>query len=222
MTTSPTLITSLKDYQVVMRQLSVGESLEIAHYGRRNHKFLTIREFLNVSSNLGEEELKLISLQDAIALVVYYRMNFWNEVKLSSDVELKASDFIRAMPQPILKYVDFETNEEATLRCYTEVKLDLAISAYNECVYKGDLDKFGIYLMGASSSIGAKIGANILLNLPLDTDIQGKMTDWVLGFSSHSQVKLTIEDTKDILMISNPKGADSYSLPFLGIISFSL
>lgn len=97
--TLPIDLASLPKSEVVLTCLTVKETEEILAY--KDSYFRYIFEILDKVSNLSRKELEHLYLGEAFALLIYYRMYFWDDIPIASVdgengevVDLLPSDFI--------------------------------------------------------------------------------------------------------------------------------
>lgn len=96
--TVPIALASLPNQEVVLTCLTVKETEEILAY--QDSYFQYIFEILDKVSNLARKDIEKLYLGEAFALLIYYRMYFWDDIPIASvdgengEVDLLPSDFI--------------------------------------------------------------------------------------------------------------------------------
>ncbi len=212
-------IQSLPNTDVVLTCLTLMESISLQQ--ERSSYFGFIYTALNKISNLDEKQLGQITIQDAIALLVYYRMYFWDDTDITEEPVLKPSDFIDKYNKEMKKDTTITIKE---YRFTPFITLKKAIEAENFCNSYGDIQNLRFYVLGAGCTKTLKDGVDTMKALQANSEDIGllKQYDALIGELSNITLSLTHDSNKIAIIAEH--GGERIALPFQGSLftSFGL
>jgi len=207
--TESILLQSLPKYEVVLKRLTLIESINLSK--KKSGYFSYLKKVVKNISNLDDRQINSITIQDAISLTVFYRMYFWDDAIISDDANLSPSDFINKAP-------DEESIKQIRIGDYVftpKILMKDAIDAETYCGSLGDIENLRFYILGAGCTrSGVKDGVNTLLSLMDSSEDVGLLIKYDNMIGDISSIKLTFlgEDAKISLLAE--KGGEQYALPF--------
>ncbi len=213
-------IQSLPNVDVILECLTLIQSIELQQ--QKSSYFGFIHKALSEITNLDPAQLERITIQDAIALLVYYRMYFWDDMDITESPILKPSDFIG-------KY-DKEQNKDSkyiTINNYRFspfITLKSAIEAENYCTSMGDISNLRFYIMGAGCTKTLKDGVDSITSLMATSEDIGLLKQYDAMIEEVSNIRLCLTHSSNKISIVCENGGELIALPFQGslFLSFGL
>lgn len=210
--TDPLKIQSLANVDVILKRMTLIESMELAK--QKSNYFGFLHKVVMQISNLDEMQINQMTIQDAIALTVYYRMYFWNDMVISDDAGLSPSNFIGNYE---------EANKESTFikigdyRFSPFITMKDAIEAEVYCSSMSDLPNLRFYIMGAGCTRkGIKDGIDTITGLMDGSEDIGTLLQYDSMIASLSNINLTFMSGDGKISILTQGGDERYALPFWG------
>ena len=210
---------SLPKVEVVLSCLTLMEAISLQQ--EKSSYFGFIRKSLYEISNLDDRQLDEISIQDAISLLVYYRMYFWDDMDITESPVLKPSDFIGSFNQEVKKDV-YITIKNYRFTPY--ITLKKAIDAETYCNTMGDIKNLRFYILGAGCIKTLKDGVDTIKSLNADSKDIGLLKQYDALVGELSNVVLSLTDSSNKISIICEQGGGLVALPFQGSLftSFGL
>ena len=212
-------IQSLPNTDVVLKCLTLMDSISLQQ--KRTSYFGFIREVLVEISNLDDRQLDRITIQDAIGLLVYYRMYFWDDMDITEDPVLGPSDFIGTYNKEINKDITISIRE---YRFTPFITLKKAIDAENFCNTYGDIENLRFYIMGAGCTKNLKDGVDTIKSLMANSKDIGLIKQYDVLIGELSNITLSLMHSSNKIAIVAEQGGEPIALPFQGSLftSFGL
>lgn len=206
-------IQSLPKFGVVLHRLTLMESISLAR--QKTDYFGFLKRVISEISNLDEMQTDHITIQDAIALTVFYRMYFWSDLVISDETNLRPSDFIGSYDKE--ENIDNVTIRIGDYRFSPKITLKKAVDAERYCASLGDIENLRFYIMGAGCTRkGIKDGIDTIMSLMDDSDDIGLLLAYNELIGTLSNITLSFMDGDGKISIISEKGGERYSLPFRG------
>ncbi|NOR58049.1 MAG: hypothetical protein GQ474_05950 [Sulfurimonas sp.] len=208
---------SLGEHDVFLHRLTLVESISLSR--QKDSYFGFLQRVVTEISTLDPMQIERMTIQDAIALTVYYRMYFWNDMSITEGESLSPSNFIGAYSDE-LKEDSFIINI-GEYRFSPFISLRDAIDAERYALSVGDIDNIRFYIMGAGCTRkGYKDGVDTLLSLMDGTDDVGLLLQYDKMISEISNINLTFMQGEGKISILT-QGGEPMALPFWGSRFFS-
>lgn len=215
----PIELSSAEGVDVVLNCLTVEKAESLL--SKKNRYFQYIFDILKEVSNLGDQQLKKLSIQDSISLLVYYRMYFWDDAEVATGANgkpISPSDFIRAEEDSGKKQY-FKVGNKYTFSPI--ITLGDAISAEKLALqsgdYKGNLRR---YIIAAGCTKGIEAGLETLNDLEANAETLGQYIRYNEALSKVSPVQVDFMHKDGAIMIVT-QGGEPTALPFRGSIFFT-
>ncbi|MGW8169638.1 MAG: hypothetical protein ACWGHH_06505 [Sulfurovaceae bacterium] len=179
--------------------------------------FSVIKEVLQKISQLKDADFNRITMQDAVALVVYYRAFFWDNYEVSDDPILYPSDFISTKENIELN----KTYRVQELEYRANISLNRAIQAEDFARASGDIKNLRYYLMGAGYIGELKDGVDAILGAYADALMLGELIEYNEAIKSISPITLDLLDSSEKIVLLANGGSSLVALPFRSSRFFS-
>ena len=217
--TDSILLQSLPNSEVILSCLTLMDAISLQQ--EKSSYFGFIRKAIYEISNLDDRQLDEISIQDAISLLVYYRMYFWGDMDITESPVLKPSDFIGSFNKEIDKDVFINIGE---YRFTPYIKLKQAIDAEVYCNTMGDIKNLRFYILGAGCTKTLKDGVDTMKLLNADSEDIGLLKQYDILIGELSNITLSLTDSSNKISIVCEQGGGFVALPFQGSLftSFGL
>ena len=176
---------SIGDFKVSLTQLNLIKAIRLMADSQITLPLKRVHDFILKVTNLDEQHLAKISLQDAIFLVVYYRMQFSNTFPIVENPRILASDLIHngESKGSLILVGEFRFN--------SNLPLLKAIEAEQIAYSRGDSHILSFYLIAMSCLKGFEIGWNTLINMKDDEHGRGQIVMFNQAFNE-GKVKLDL------------------------------
>lgn len=153
-------LNSVPNFNIEMNSISIIESVAIAKQMDKLGLYEHIAVILQQVSNLDRRQIDNMLFQDAIALLLYHRMYFWDNFKLVESPELTPRDFIHAE-----EVEDEVITKIGKYRFTNKITLANAINAENFANKKGHPDYLNFYIMASGCTKSLEKGAETIMSL---------------------------------------------------------
>lgn len=212
--TEPILIQSLPKNETVLHRLTLMESIDLSK--KKTSYFGYLKDVVLAISNIDEMQMKFLSIQDAIALTVYYRMYFWDDMPVTEEPELKPSDFIGGCDMKFDK--DASIVKIGDFRFSPMITMDKAIEAERFCASMNDIPNLRFYIIGAGCTKSVKDGIDAIKSIMDGSKEVGTLIklDSMMGTLSNISLTMLSEDGKIAILSNGQGGEERYALPFRG------
>ena len=210
---------SLPKVEVVLSCLTLMDAISLQQ--SKSSYFGFIRKAIYEISNLDDRQLDEISIQDAISLLVYYRMYFWDDMDITESPVLKPSDFIGSFNKEVKKDI-FITIKDYNFSPY--ITLKKAIDAETYCNTLGDIKNLRFYILGAVCTKTLKHGVDTMKSLNANSEDIGLLKQYDVLIGEISNIVLSLTDSSNKISIICEQGGGLVALPFQGSLftSFGL
>jgi hypothetical protein len=176
---------SIGDFKVSMTQLTLIKAVRIMADSQITLPLKRVHNFILKVTNLDEQHLTKISLQDAIFLVVYYRMQFSNTFPIVEHPRILASDLIHSSENKgsLILIGEFRFN--------SQIPLLKAIEAEQIAYSRGDSHILSFYIIAMSCLKGFELGWKTLIEMKDDEHGRGQIVMFNQSFNE-GKVKLDL------------------------------
>ncbi|MFT7880430.1 MAG: hypothetical protein ABXS91_08560 [Sulfurimonas sp.] len=210
--TEEILLQSIPKFGVILKRLTLMESINLSK--QKTDYFGFLKRVIESISNLDEMQIANITIQDAIAMTVYYRMYFWGDMEISDNGGLSPSDFIRSCGS---EEIDKSTVRIGDYRFSPAIRMKDAIDAERYCASVGDIANLRFYIMGAGCTRkGVKDGIDTIKSLMDDSNDIGALLAYNELIGTLSNIELSFMDGDGKISIVAEKGGERFALPFRG------
>ncbi len=145
--------------ELKVRPLTVRESISVLQEKETKTPFNFIKHILQQITTLQNNEIEIIDLSDAITIILFYRINFFDNLELSTSPSILPTNFINSNFNPNaedIKIGDFKYTPKITL--------SQANDAYLFSKTQGDSDLLTLYLIASCSDKILKESVDNILN----------------------------------------------------------
>ena len=141
-----------------MHSLNMKKSIALHKQQKKMKFFDFVEAFIETTTTLDEDQIKNLKFQVAIAIMVYHRFYFWENIEVVSNPKLTPIDFlgVEAYEEKFVTIDNYRYSNIATLKQMQ--------NAEKLCYLKGESEYLNFYLMGAMCKKGLKQGINTILN----------------------------------------------------------
>jgi len=213
-------IQSLPKEEVRLTCLTLVESVNLMQ--ERSSYFGFIKLVLLKISNLDNVQVENMTIQDAIALIVYYRMYFWDDEIITESPALCPSDFIGGYDDEIKRDELFIRIGDYRFTPFITVKK--AIEAELFCQSSGDIKNLRFYILGSGCTKTIKDGVDTIMSLMANSKDIGLLKQYDSLVGELSNITLTLTHDSGKISIISENGGEPIALPFQGslLLSFGL
>jgi hypothetical protein len=210
------IIESLDNFRVQIKQFTLIGAIRFMGNMNSELPLSQLHHFLLKATNIDDRQVKQISLQDAITILISYRMFFDNIFPIVEHPKILASDLLqhekRTPPETILI---------GDYRFTPKLSLSNAIEAESTAHQRGDSHFLAYYLIAMSCTKGFKEGWETLLSLQDDAIGRGQIIHYNQEFGNIGVAKLDLlKDSvrggkiyKDLSILT---GGDAIAIGFQG------
>jgi len=209
-------VSSLKDKEIILTELTAREAMELNLLSNAIPIFQFVYNVLAKISNLDEEDFKKIIVQDAIALLVYYKATFDKNKSIgeTEDEELLPTDFLRDDKEE----VDPKTTVEIAGKKFTPyLLLHKAIEAEKMAIKVNgtELAYLSLYTFGACYVGNVKDGVRLVLNSSAIDIKEGlEALNTLIGMVGGVSIGFPLFNGRRRFHIIAKKEVRAYALPF--------
>lgn len=194
----------------------------------KDKPFLSIHNILKAVSNIDKLSLQEISIQEAISIVVAYRMMSFNNHPMTSDASpLYPADFLIEYDDNYVRdgqLVSIESRDYGRVRFNPYITLANAIKAERDALIAQKTEMLGLFVLGAgcifesSTKSNVVIGREVLLNMEYSDENIASLNTLNLLLSSVSNIEISLfQGINDMrVLIAARKEGGSYVIPFRG------
>lgn len=200
---------SLPNVDVVLHCLTLVESISLQQ--EKSSYFGFIGKVLDQVSNLDRNQIDKITIQDAVSILVYYRMFFWSDMDISESPKLAPSDFIGEYGKDVNKDTHINIGD---YRFSPFISLKKAIEAETYCNTLGDIKNLRFYIMGAGCTKSLKDGVDTIKALMANSEDIGLLKEYDALIGEPSNIKLSLVDGSNRIAILSEHGGGLIALPF--------
>lgn len=188
------------DLKFTIKSLNMKQSLDLQKQQEKMNFFEFVENFIEKTTTLDKRQISSMKFQVAIAIMVYHRFYFWDNLEVSSEPVLKPKDFLGSedYKEEFVTIGDYRFSNIATLE---QMK-----NAEKLCYLNGELEYLNFYLLGALCQKSLKEGYETLLNR-----IEHNEENRALIKQLNNNVGLISNVTLDLLQSSEKLGIISNS-----------
>jgi len=190
----------IRDLKLTIEPLSFKKSLMFAKNSDKLNFFEFVKQFLDEVTSLDKRQINDILFQDAITILTYYRMLFFDNEPLTDDGETTPKNFLTQKPDYEEKIIEIKGFRFTNL-----ITLSKIADAEKFCFLNKGAEYMGLYLMMAGCLKSLNKGKEILFDNAIDTKEfreQIKQLDYIIGSVSHTRVDLLF-DLENISIVSD-------------------
>lgn len=189
----PLKVSSVPNFEIYLHSINIKESIELAKMGEKQGFYEQIKYVLENVSNLDNKQLESILLVDAVELLLFYRVFFWEDADLSLNPVLKPSDFFHSERN---SEEDFITIGEH--RFTNQITLNGSISAEAYCLSKKHKNIMNLYVMASGCMKTLKRGIDTILDLDDNTENKDTLEEYNNMLSKVGGLKINfLPNTED-------------------------
>jgi len=177
----------LKDKKIILKPLSFKKSLSFAKNSDKINFFEFVKKFLDEVTSLDFREIDELLFQDAISIMIYYRMLFFDNEPLSDD-GITPKDFLMQKPN-----YDEKIMEIGGFRFTNLITLKKMAEAERFCYLNKEPEFMGVYLLCGACLKSLGKGKEILIDNAIDSKEfreQIKTLNFLIGSVSHTKIDL--------------------------------
>jgi len=190
----------IRDLKLTIEPLKFKDSLQFAKNSDKLNFFEFVKMFLDKITSLDNRQINDMLFQDAITILVYYRMLFFDNESLTDDGETTPKSFLTQKPDYKEKIIEIGGYRFTNL-----ITLGKIADAEKFCYLNKSFDFMGLFLMMAGCLKSLQTGKNILFDNAIDTQEfreQVKQLDYLIGSVSNTRVSLLF-DLENVSIVSD-------------------
>jgi len=210
-------LSSLKDTNVSLHSLTVSEAEKLLRSPMPY--FIYIRKILEKITNLNQKELDNVSIQDAMSVLVYYRMVFWGDEEIAKTEDgssIKPSDFIGTEEK------EDDTIEIGGYLFSPIITLANAIIAEEKAMKSSSYkDNLRLFVLGAGCKGGVDKGIKVMTSIDASPESLGNMIAYTNAIKTQSSINIDMIHPSLKIMIETQGGEPIMALGFRASLFFA-
>jgi len=191
---------SFDKQKIILHPLTVEQTLQANIQKTTSTPIQLIEWFIDKFTSLSSDELRDMLLSNVIAILVAHRQIFWNNISISSDVDIPPSDFIepKGNNEITTQIGDYKFTNQLTFSMYQE--------AYIQAIQNNQTQYLNYYILAQCCTKGADKGIQTLLNSIADDEVMKSIDRLFFAISRVGSVNLDIgSDMSKMSIVSKNK-----------------
>jgi len=177
---------SFDNQKIILYPLTIENTLQANTKKTICTPIQLIEWFIDSYTSLPKNELDEMLLSNVIAILVAHRQVFWNNISISSDVDILPSDFLepKGNNEIITQIGDFKFTNQLTFEMYKQ--------AYTQAISNNQIQYLNYYILAQCCTKGADKGIETLLKSVADDEITQSIDRLFFAISRVGSVNLDI------------------------------
>jgi len=178
----------VNETKLTLHPLKFKESLKFAKNSNKINFFEFVKKFIDAVSSLDMRQIDDLLFQDAITIMTYYRMLFFDNESFSDDESSTPKNFLTQKPNYDEKILEIDGYRFSNL-----ITLKKIAEAERLCFLNKEPELLGVYLLAGTCLKSLGKGREILIDNAIDTKEfreQIKTLNLLVGAVSHTRIDL--------------------------------
>lgn len=187
----------VRNLKFKIRSLTFLESLSFSKKSKNLKFYKFLKEFILLVTTLDDRQVSEMLIQDAISIILFYKMTFWDNVELVEGVTPR--DLLFQNVDYKEEFVNFQG-----YRFTNFITIDRAIKAEELCYARGKFEYESFYILASSCTKKVSNGIDILIENSEDSEETRntiKLINYNISKVSHAKIDL-IADFENVSCIT--------------------